>query len=246
VALAATPSTPASRLAPLVVSLATAFVILGVSIMPFLTPQWIHGEQDRAGASVPGYSGADVQDATDETVRQLLFGADFTFMIHGANFFDDREVSHMDDVRHVFGDLAAVIGGSVVVLVVAAAASRRRPQWRVQAWRAVGHGARWLAVAMVAIGVLSIVAFDQAFEVFHELLFPAGSFSFDPATEHLVQLFPDQFWSDTALVLGIFAVALSLAVAWISRRRGARLAARLASGMGAPASTPALTPRSAT
>jgi integral membrane protein (TIGR01906 family) len=241
VALAATSSTPVGRLASLVVAISTAFVILGFSILPFLTPQWIHGEQARSGAFVPGYSGADVQEATDETVRQLLFGADFTFMIHGANFFDDREASHMQDVRRVFGGLAAVVLGSAVVLLVAAVASRKADR-RVHLWRALGRGARSLAVGMVAIGVVSIVAFDQAFLIFHELLFPAGSFSFDPATEHLVQLFPDQFWSDTALALGVFALVLSIAVAWISGRRATRLASRTEALAGAPT----LAPRSVT
>jgi integral membrane protein (TIGR01906 family) len=226
----------AGRLGAALLAIATAFVILGVSIAPFLTPVWIRGEQARAGTSVPGYSGTAVDDATGSTVSALLVGGDFTFLVGGTQFFDDREVSHMQDVRRVFGDLAILILVSAGVLVVAFA--RARGGARQALWRAVGVGARGLAVAMAAIGILSVVAFDAAFQLFHELLFPAGSFSFDPATERLVQLFPDQFWSDTALALGVVAIVLSIGVAWQASRRAARVGSPNAVAAGASTLAP--------
>src|SRR5205823_10056932 len=169
-------------------------------------------------------------------------GGDFTFLVNGTGFFDDREVAHMEDVRRVFGGLAALILAGAGSLLVVGLASRGEPARRAAVWRAVRRGAMWLAGFMVAVGVVSIVAFDAAFQVFHELLFPAGSFSFDPATERLVQLFPDQFWSDTALALGAVALVLSVGVAWFANRRATRLAS-----IGLTASgTPSLNPRSAT
>jgi integral membrane protein (TIGR01906 family) len=246
VASAATPTSRGGRLASVLVSVATALVLLGVSILPFFTPQWIHGEQLRAHASVPGYSDTAVMYATDTTVSNLLFGGSFAFQVDPAlaptaipvnryqtvlrgstfrvqQFFDDREVAHMNDVRGVFTGLALLIVASLVVLVGAALGSRREAARRAIAWRAVGRGATGLAGFMLAVGVLSIVAFDAMFQVFHELLFPAGSFTFDPARERLVQLFPDQFWSDTSLALGVLALVLSLAVVVVARRRASRL-----------------------
>ena len=37
---------------------------------------------------------------------------------------------------------------------------------------------------------------------FHRIFFAGGTYLFDPRTERLVQLFPDQFWSETSIVLG--------------------------------------------
>jgi integral membrane protein (TIGR01906 family) len=255
VASAATPSRLGGRLSSIVISLATAFVILGVSIVPLFTPQWIHGEQRRAGTSVPGYSDAAVAYATDATVRALLLGGSFAFPVDPAMqpssvpaarfgnggplvalhpapspFFDEREVAHMEDVRRVFQALAGIIGAGVVILLGSAVASRRRMALRIAWWRAIGRGATWLAGCMVVVGVLSIVAFDAAFEVFHELLFPAGSFTFDPARERLVQLFPDQFWSDTSLALGVVALVVSGIVVVVARRQAARLERAIEAG----------------
>ena len=242
-----TPATLRGRLASLVVSVATAFVLLGVAILPFFTPQWIHAEQARAGAHVPGYTETAATYATDMTVSALLFGGGFAFIVDPAmppglhpvsrywsgtliyppdaavpsqaQFFDEREIEHMDDVRGVFGGLAAIVIASLVALVLAAIASRGRSTLRARVWRAIASGAAGLAGFMVVVGVLSVVAFDAAFELFHELLFPAGSFLFDPAKERLVQIFPDQFWSDTTLALGLLALGLAVIVALVGRRR---------------------------
>ena len=64
-------------------------------------------------------------------------------------------------------------------------------------------GAIGLTIGVVVVGVVGLVAFDRLFELFHEVFFPAGSYLFDPATDRLVQLFPFQFWEETAMVVGI-------------------------------------------
>jgi len=66
------------------------------------------------------------------------------------------------------------------------------------------------------------VAFDQLFETFHEIFFPAGSYLFDPRTDRLVQLFPFQFWDETAMAVGVVIIALALSVAFLAGRRARR------------------------
>ena len=83
-------------------------------------------------------------------------------------------------------------------------------------------GATWLAAVVVGLGIFALVAFDTLFTVFHEVLFPAGSYDFDPATERLVQLFPFQFWQETAIAVGIVIIALSALVAVVAHRRETR------------------------
>ncbi len=71
----------------------------------------------------------------------------------------------------------------------------------------------------MAVGVGAVVAFDALFELFHQVFFPAGSYTFDPATERLVQLFPFQFWEETAAVVGVVIVAVALGVAYLAGHR---------------------------
>ena len=211
-----------NRLAAIVIALATAIVIVTVVILPFLTPQWIGFEQGRAQADAwTGYTTQQLRTATDAIVGDLVFGGDYAVTIDGQLVLDPRERSHMVDVRTVFRGLWILATISVVVLVVAA----RRAD-RAATWRAVRGGAIGLAVGTVVLGVVGLVAFDQLFEAFHEIFFPAGSFLFDPRADKLVQLFPFDFWQETALVVGAAMIVVSLVVAVVAGRRAARAGER--------------------
>jgi integral membrane protein (TIGR01906 family) len=72
-------------------------------------------------------------------------------------------------------------------------------------------------------GITGVFFFDTAFEVFHRLFFPAGTYLFDPRTDRLVQLFPEQFWVETTVGVGVLVVLLSVGLAWFARGRAARL-----------------------
>ncbi len=222
----------AARAGAAVVSLATAFVILGLTMIPFFTPAWIHFEQDRAGsAGLTGYASADVYRVTDSIVHDLILGGEFDVNRPSCpplsscpmpTVLDQAEISHMRDVRGVFGGFALVVVVSLAGLLIAGWRLRRAAaSARATTWAAVRRGAAWLAILLVVLGVVALTAFDTAFTLFHEVFFPGGNWSFDPRTEKLVQLFPDQFWSDTTMAWGAVAIAVSILVAWFAGRRRA-------------------------
>jgi integral membrane protein (TIGR01906 family) len=212
-------ASPARTLLAVLVAAATILVSLGVSVALFLNPVWVGFEQDRSGAAaLTGYSPAQVRAVTGDVLHDLVVGPpSFAQAVDGTPVFDDRERSHLVDVRQVFIAFGGLVLVGAVVLVSARLASRGASWFR----RAVGSGAVAAAVAVVVGAVVSVVAFDQAFEVFHELFFAGGSYTFDPATDRLVQLFPIQFWEETSLAVGCVILAISVILArWGLRRAG--------------------------
>ena len=214
------------RLGTWLVAAATALVILGASILPFMTPEWIRWEQDRSGVGgLTGFTSAELDQVTRVLVGDLVrWRGDFEVIVDDSFVLNDRERAHMRDVRWVFAGFGALVLVSIVVLAL----GFRRPldgEVRGAAWRAVQHGARGLAVALAIVGAFAVFAFDAAFEVFHRLFFSSGTYTFDPRTDRLVQLFPQQFWSDTAIAVGAVAIASSLLVAWLASRRAATVQA---------------------
>ena len=210
--------TAGGRAASILVGLATAIVIVALAILPFLTPQWVAFEQGRSNAAVwTGFTTEELRVATDSILGDLVFGGDFDVQIDGTPVLNEREQAHMADVRTVFRGLWVLAAISAVVLV---AATRRAD--RPGTWRAVRGGAIGLTIGVVVAGAIGLVAFDQLFESFHEVFFPAGSYLFDPATDRLVQLFPFQFWDETAMVVGVVIVAASVVVAAVAGRRAHR------------------------
>jgi integral membrane protein (TIGR01906 family) len=199
-----------------ITGLAMALVIVTVAILPFLTPQWVSFEQGRSNAAGwTGFTSTELDAATGSILSDLVFGpADFDVELRGQAVLDERERDHMRDVRTVFTGLWVLGAASLVILIVAS----RRPDRRAT-MRAVRRGAIGLAVAVVALGGVAFVAFDALFEAFHEVLFPAGSYDFDPATERLVQLFPFQFWQETAIVVGVVIIVACALVAVVAGPR---------------------------
>jgi len=203
-----------SRLAGVVVAAATALVIVAVAIVPFLSAAWLGFAQDRAEATAwTGWPAATVRAATDAIVGDLLFGrGDFDAVIDGEPVLSERERAHMRRVRGLFQVffLAAAIGAAVLVLGFRRA---RDPMKRALRASAIG-----VAGVLVAAGVVVALAFDAAFAAFHGIFFSAGSWTFDPRTDRLVQLLPERFWVETTIGVGAIGFLLALGVARLAGR----------------------------
>ena len=118
--------------------------------------------------------------------------------------FSARELQHMEDVKIVSGiAFAAAIALALLGGASVACASVSRTLIV-----AVAHGIkRGCALTMLAIGclaLLSLVAWDQAFDLFHRLFFADGTWRF-PFSDSLIRLYPEQLFFDAAIAIAMFA-----------------------------------------
>ncbi len=205
-----------------ITSVATAIVIVGFTIALFINPLWIGFEQERAGVpAITGYTPDQVRSVTGSILSDVVFGPPaFAATVNGQPVLDAAERSHMVDVHNVLGLFGGVVGLAALALVVIGWTNRRRG-WM---WRAIGRGSSALAIVGVAVGVAVLFFFDAAFLLFHLVFFPQGNFSFDPRTQRLTQLFPDQFWTETSIGVAIVGLVVAVAVTLLARRRAARAA----------------------
>lgn len=218
-----------NRLGGWLVAAAAAVVLLGVSIAPFLTPAVVRFEQDRVGVGdITGYSPRTLDTVTGALLADLvLWTGDFTTGtgddVHIGQVLSQPEQAHMRDVRSVFTGFWLLVAAATLGLALAFRRARGT-EARAAVWRAVATGARALAVAIALVGAFAILAFEAAFEVFHRLFFSSGSYTFDPARDRLVQLFPMQLWSEITIAVGVVVLLLSILTAWVAGRRARRVA----------------------
>jgi integral membrane protein (TIGR01906 family) len=200
-----------------IVAVATIGVIVGFVVALLLTPLWVFAEQDRAGsAALTGYTASEVRVATGALLGDLIVGPpDFDVTIRDQVVLNDAERAHLRDVRTTFLAFFAVIAVCLVVLLLA----RWRSHGSALFWRGVRIGSAILAVSVAALAGFAIVAFGLLFETMHVLLFPPGTYSFDPRTDRLVQLFPERFWFDTVIVLALALMLMGLVVRSLAGRR---------------------------
>lgn len=219
---------PFRSIAALAVAAATAVAIVGLTIALFFNPAWVSFEQARSDAAAwTGWPEAQVDAVSSSMVAEVWVGPGlFEQQVGGASVFNERERSHMADVRRVMLAFYALVAVGGMTLLVAGIGSRGS-RWF---WRAVSRGAAGLALGAVVIGAAFAAFFDTAFTLFHEIFFAAGTWTFDPATDRLVQLFPDAFWTETSVAIAIVGLAISIGVWLAGRRLGGPRGGRLVPG----------------
>ena len=81
--------------------------------------------------------------------------------------------------------------------------------------RPFGHRAYFLAaiiavVLPVVVGIACAIDFDKAFEVFHTVFFPGKTnWMFDPRTDQIIDVMPEQFFMNCAIIIGVTLVAIA-------------------------------------
>jgi integral membrane protein (TIGR01906 family) len=203
---------------------ATAMALVSLVLLLLLTPVVMHALLDASGApSQLGLTAAQTHALSDRTVAELLLGPGrFAFPgPDGAPFYGAAEAGHMSDVRLVLFGFLALAAASWVGLLAALT------RWRTDAatYRAIARGAAVLTIGLLVVGAFALIAFNVAFELFHRILFPGGNWSFDPANQRLVQLYPIAFWQLTSAAFGVLGISAGSAVWFVARRRAARLEA---------------------
>ncbi len=166
---------------------------------------------------------AQTYEMSDRSVEQLVLGGDFDFAgPDGEPFYDIDERGHLGDARVLLS--VFLIAGGVGFIAIAAALRMRRDR-RLAIWTVVRRAGLATALAVVAIGLLSLIAFDSLFTLFHQVFFPGGNWAFDPSTQHLVQLYPFRFWQIASAALGTLVLIIGLAAWLLGRWAASRITA---------------------
>jgi integral membrane protein (TIGR01906 family) len=125
--------------------------------------------------------------------------------------FNAREIAHLADVRDLFQGLFTVQLLAVALTLGLAVALLAASPLRLLA-RALLYGSL-LTVALIGAGAaLAYLGFDSAWRQFHFLAFTNDLWELDPARDHLIQMFPRDFWYDITLLIGAFTLLEALLI----------------------------------
>jgi integral membrane protein (TIGR01906 family) len=129
--------------------------------------------------------------------------------------YNDRELKHMVDVKAVveaaLGVWYASLGLLLLLWFVAGQAG-----WGRDYRRGLRRGG-WLTVFLL-LGIILFVmlSFNVLFVAFHNIFFQAGTWQF-LFSDTLIRLFPERFWRDTFIAVGVLSGAAGLAIAYFLR-----------------------------
>lgn len=205
--------------------LITAFpvllVLIGVRLV--MTPLFLSFEYQRAGfpADFYGFTTEDRLQYAPYALDYLLNGEDIDYLGNltfpdGTPLYNERELRHMHDVKIVtqaaFG-LALILGAAA--LAATAYLARRRDLRPVLAGSLLAGALLTLGI-IAGIVAIAVANWDFFFSRFHQIFFEGDTWTF-AYSDTLIRLFPEQFWFDAALAIGLLTVLgslVALAAAW--------------------------------
>jgi integral membrane protein (TIGR01906 family) len=129
--------------------------------------------------------------------------------------FSVRETAHMADVRDLVGTLATVQLLAVALTLVLAVVLL--VLWPPRALAAAAlYGSVLTAIVLGLASVLALSGFDAAWSQFHVIAFTNDFWELDPATDHLIQMYPEDFWFDATMLIGIATLVQALVISTVS------------------------------
>ena len=122
--------------------------------------------------------------------------------------FNDTETRHMRDVKELVSNTYRVQEGAFLYLFlfISLGFLLRGSEFAGILRRLLTYGSTTTVVLVLAVGLVSLVAFGPLFTLFHEVSFANDFWQLDPRTSILVRMFPFDFWLETTIILAVASV----------------------------------------
>jgi len=198
----------------LVIILVPVFLLM-TSIRILITPLYPQVEYQMPGfpADPFGFSAQERLAYARVSVEYLSNAQPISFladlkMKDGTPLYNDRELSHMLDVKNL---VQAMIKAWFLILVILLFLwlIAWRTRWLGEFFSAVRFGG-WATMGLIGLIILStFLNFDALFTDFHRIFFTGDTWLFY-TSDSLIRLFPERFWSDAFLYIGVLTILFSL------------------------------------
>ena len=126
------------------------------------------------------------------------------------DFFNERDRLHMADVRNLFlGGIKVGVVCIIAAVVILGIMKRKEEDWKRLFLKSYMMAiATWIFVC-VLLGIAFYVDFTTCFTIFHKIFFTNNFWMFDPATDYMIRMLPEGFFSDMVIrVAEVFGIVL--------------------------------------
>ena len=208
------------------VTLLVPIVLIGFGLRLLLTPLFLQIEYNMPYFPPDdfGFTKADrlkwAPYALDYLVNNevIAYLGDLKFE-DGTPLYNERELSHMDDVKRVTQGALRVWYSSLAVLLLLGVWAWFGGWW--QEYRLGLMRGGWLMIGLAAtVGLIVVIGilinpdiFWNFFAGFHSLFFEGDSWMF-LYSDTLIRLFPIRFWQDAFLWAAVIALGGGIALGW--------------------------------
>ena len=142
------------------------------------------------------------------------------YMDDCTQLYNARELKHMVDVKNVVQAALKVGYAALIAIFVLGLWAWFGGGW-TEYRRGLSRGG-WLTLILIAaILAFVLLAFGVLFVAFHNIFFDSGTWTF-LFSDTLIRLFPERFWRDTFLIVGLVAGGGGALIGYLLRDRSKR------------------------
>jgi integral membrane protein (TIGR01906 family) len=208
------------------VSMLVPIALIGFGLRVLLTPLFLRVEYNMPyfPPDEYGFTKEDRLKWAPYALDYLVNNEDISYLgdlkfEDGTPLYNERELSHMDDVKRVTRGALRVWYSSLALLALLGVWARFGGWW--QDYRLGLMRGGWLMVGLAAaVGLIVVVGmvinpnvFWNFFAGFHSLFFEGDSWLF-LYSDTLIRLFPIRFWQDAFLLAAVIALGGGVALGW--------------------------------
>ncbi len=207
------------------VTILVPIALIGLGLRVLLTPLFLNVEY-----SMPYFPPDDYGFTKQDRLKWAPYALDYLLNNQGISYladlkfedgkplYNERELSHMNDVKRVTQGALRVWYGALALLLLLGVWAWFGGWWRD--YRLGLSRGGWLMVVLaVTIGLIVVVGiainpdvFWNFFAGFHHLFFEGNSWQF-LFSDTLIRLFPIRFWEDAFLWAAVIALAGGMGLA---------------------------------
>jgi integral membrane protein (TIGR01906 family) len=202
------PTVSTQRVLGWLVAILVPVALLLTSARLMLTPAFVAVEYRMPGFPEDPYGLTQEQrlEYAPIALEFLLNGEGIDFLADlrfadGSPLFEERELSHMVDVKVLTQQLLAVWYGLLVVLL-GLGVWAWRADWLPVYRRMLSRGGQFTAGLILLLLLYVALNFQKLFVAFHRIFFEGDTWLFS-FSDTLIRLFPMRFWQDVFIFLGL-------------------------------------------
>ncbi len=203
-----------------VIALLMPIFIILTSLYVFMTPAFAQFEYAQPGFPPSERFTPEARSYNSIQTIHYVWGQISLTDLQNLGVYNDREIKHLVDVQNVARGALIVHALSGLLIAAALVLLIRSRQTRIVAARSLISGAILTIVVIAAIGVFSVVNFDDFFITFHHIFFEGNSWLF-LTTDSLIQFYPEPFWEAAAYGIALFVAVVAIlagAIGWFWQR----------------------------
>lgn len=198
-------------------------IILMIAVRLLITPIFAQFEYRLPGfpEDTYGFSLQDRMRWSEPSISYLVNSEPISYLENlqfdsGEPLFNQRELSHMQDVKDVVSGMRVALAFEMVLLLALTVLvmTFQKREILFLAYRRGGQGVVCIIGAILAFVAIS---FNDLFSWFHKLFFESGTWQFY-TSDSLIRLFPLRFWQDAFIFVGVISLILGVLVIVFSSR----------------------------